>query len=140
MLKKVYFCGSIRGGRSDRLIYEELIRHISKYAEVLTEHIGDKLVAADHKMTDQQIHDRDMDWLKESDMIIAEVSQISLGVGYEIGRAIEIGIPVVCLYRKDSDWQLSAMISGCTEIKTFHYSNLDEAKEILNKILKRQNP
>lgn len=132
MPEKVYFCGSIRGGRSDREIYAQLIKHISQYATVLTEHIGDEAVAADHKLTDKQIHDRDMEWLEESDLIIAEVSQISLGVGYEIGRAIEIGKPVVCLYRRNADRQLSAMISGCAEIKTFHYSTLDEAKEILN--------
>ncbi|MCK5820500.1 MAG: nucleoside 2-deoxyribosyltransferase [Bacteroidales bacterium] len=135
MPEKVYFCGSIRGGRSDREIYVGLIQHISQYATVLTEHIGDLTVEADHELTDKQIHDRDMEWLVESDLIIAEVTQVSLGVGYEIGRALEKGKPIVCLYRDEGNKRLSAMISGCSAIKTFHYSNLSEAKEILDTIL-----
>lgn len=135
MPKKVYFCGSIRGGRADREIYAGLIKYISRYATVLTEHIGDVSVGADHELTDKQIHDRDLKWLEESDLIIAEVTQASLGVGYEIGRAIEIGKPIVCLYRESDNRRLSAMISGCSEIKTFHYSTLNEAKEILKTIL-----
>ena len=39
-------------------------------------------------LSDKQIHDRDMKWLLESDLIVAEVTNPSLGVGYEIGRAI----------------------------------------------------
>jgi len=135
MPEKIYFCGSIRGGRSDREIYAGLIQHISKYATVLTEHIGDPLVGADHELTDKQIHDRDLKWLQESDLVIAEVSQTSLGVGYEIGRAIEMKKPIVCLYRSIGDQRLSAMIAGSSAIRTFHYSTLDEAIEILNTIL-----
>lgn len=135
MPRKIYFCASIRGGRSDRKIYEALILHISKYGDVLTEHIGDPNVLADHSLSDAQIHDRDLEWLKQSDLIIAEVSQPSLGVGYEIGRALEIGKPVICLYRNDSDRELSAMISGCPDIRTFQYSTLDQAIEILDSLL-----
>ena len=60
------------------------------YGTVLTEHIGD--IEIDHngeKINDRSIHDRDMDWLLQSDIMIAEVTNPSLGVGYEIGRAIE---------------------------------------------------
>lgn len=135
MPKQVYFCGSIRGGRSDRDIYAQLIEHISKYAVVLTEHIGDPNVNADHELSDQKIHDRDIKWLQDSDLIIAEVTQTSLGVGYEIGRAIEMGKPIICLYRQIADARLSAMISGCAEIRTFKYTNLSEAEEFLDTIL-----
>ena len=72
MHKKIYFCGSIRGGREDYKIYQELINYISDFAIVLTEHIGDVNVSGDHLLSDIEIHDRDMDWLRESDMIIAD--------------------------------------------------------------------
>ncbi len=135
MPKKVYFCGSIRGGRSDYRIYQELIRHITTYATVLTEHVGDVDITADHGLSDEEIHDRDMNWLKESDLIIAEVTQNSIGVGYEIGRAVELGKPVVCLFRPKDGQRLSAMISGSANLRAFNYSNLDEAKEILDAVL-----
>ena len=39
---KIYFAGSIRGGRNDKEIYLKLIQHLSNYGEVLTEHVGDQ--------------------------------------------------------------------------------------------------
>lgn len=38
---RIYFCGSIRGGRADRSLYEEIIRHLATRGKVLTEHIAD---------------------------------------------------------------------------------------------------
>ncbi len=36
-------------------------------------------------------------------MVVAEVTQPSLGVGYEIGRAVAMGKPILCLYRPSPD-------------------------------------
>jgi len=137
MATKVYFCGSIKGGRQDRKIYEDLIHHIAKYAQVLTEHIADPTAVLDHHLSDKEIHDRDIAWLRESDLIIAEVTQPSLGVGYEIGRALEWGKPIITLYRNNGDRKLSAMIAGVDDIQVFRYNDLDEAKEYLDKVLSK---
>lgn len=40
MPKKIYFAGSIRGGRADADLYRRIIEHIKISAVVLTEHIG----------------------------------------------------------------------------------------------------
>lgn len=37
---KVYFCGSIRGGRDDVTIYQRIIQKLKSYGSVLTEHVG----------------------------------------------------------------------------------------------------
>ena len=37
---KIYFAGSIRGGREDAALYQEIIQYLSKCHIVLTEHIG----------------------------------------------------------------------------------------------------
>ena len=37
---KIYFAGSIRGGREDKDLYMNIIKHIQNHGEVLTEHIG----------------------------------------------------------------------------------------------------
>lgn len=44
--------------------------------------------------------------------IVAEVTQPSLGVGYEIAKAEEMGKLILCLYRPSNERSLSAMISG----------------------------
>ena len=40
MEKKVYFAGSIRGGREDAAVYKRIIDYINATDTVLTEHIG----------------------------------------------------------------------------------------------------
>ena len=35
--QKIYFAGSIRGGRDDRYLYESLISYLGSIGEVLTE-------------------------------------------------------------------------------------------------------
>ena len=37
---KIYFAGSIRGGREDASLYNSVIQHLSQYGTVLTEHVG----------------------------------------------------------------------------------------------------
>ena len=39
-MKKVYFAGSIRGGRTDAALYERMIGYIQRTDRVLTEHVG----------------------------------------------------------------------------------------------------
>ena len=39
-MKKVYFAGSIRGGREDANLYKQIIEYIQRSHKVLTEHIG----------------------------------------------------------------------------------------------------
>ncbi len=134
---KIYFAGSIRGGRDDAEIYHEIIKYLQQKAEVLTEHVGSASLTSmgEHSTTEEFIHDRDMEWVLAADMVIAEVTQPSLGVGYEIGRAIENGKPVYCLFRVGSDRKLSAMLRGAKDVKVFDYSNLDEVKSIIDGIL-----
>ncbi|HKJ78053.1 MAG TPA: hypothetical protein VKA10_00905, partial [Prolixibacteraceae bacterium] len=56
-------------------------------------------------------------------------------VGYEIGRAIENGITVLCLFRPGSGRNLSAMITGCPDLKLQYYTNLEDAKAVIKKFV-----
>ena len=133
---KIYFAASIRGGRDDISIYSEIIELLQKYGTVLTEHVADKNLndLGESSLDDKKIHNRDMNWLLESDIVIAEVTNPSLGVGYEIGRAIENDKKVVCLYKVKENKKISAMILGSKKIKSFNYHNLHEVENFLNKI------
>ena len=131
---KIYFAGSIRGGREDVKIYTEIINHLRKYGDVLTEHVADPTLAdeGEQNLSDKKIHNRDMDWLKQSEVIVAEVSVPSLGVGYEIRAAVELQKKILCLYRRQKDRNLSAMIGGNTEISVGKYNRMEEAFKIIN--------
>ena len=39
-MKKIYFAGSIRGGRIDADLYRRIIEYMQRTSVVLTEHIG----------------------------------------------------------------------------------------------------
>ncbi len=85
---------------------------------------------------DRYIYDRDMAWLMACDLLVAEVSMPSLGVGYELGYAVALRKPVLCLYNSGSERPLSAMIAGSPGIRTAVYSSMDEVKGILASFLK----
>jgi nucleoside 2-deoxyribosyltransferase len=127
---KIYFAGSIRGGRKDAALYFQIIEYLKTYGEVFTEHVGDTTLSelGDDGPNDKFIHDRDLKWLQASDCIVAEVTTVSVGVGYEIGRAVEAGIKVLCLFRPASGKNISAMIAGCDDLEFVNYSGLEEAK------------
>jgi len=137
---KIYFAGSIRGGRDDAVIYEAMITWLRSFGEVLTEHVGDPGLSerGDDGSSDGHIHDRDMAWLSSCDLVIAEVTTPSLGVGYELGRATALDKPVLSLHRTISAGQpLSAMIAGSPGIQTAYYSSLDEAKTIIEEFIRK---
>ncbi|MGV8172347.1 MAG: nucleoside 2-deoxyribosyltransferase [Candidatus Woesearchaeota archaeon] len=132
---KIYFAGSIRAGREDSLIYKEIISYLKKFGQVLTEHFGDDTIVKEigENLSDRKIHDIDMDWLLESDILVAEVTRPSLGVGYEIGRAVEHNKRILCLYRPNDVKKLSAMIAGSSGVKTLSYNDMGEAKKHIEK-------
>jgi nucleoside 2-deoxyribosyltransferase len=125
---KIYFAGSIRGGRKDAALYARIIDFLKQFGNVYTEHIGDANLTdqGDEGFTDRQIHDRDMDWLMASEVIVAEVTTVSTGVGYEIGRAVSLRKKVICLYRELPGKRLSAMIAGCPSVTLVYYEHFDE--------------
>lgn len=129
---KIYFSGSIRGGREDAELYNQLIREIKNYGEVLTEHVG--ATELTYQMSDKMIHEQDMLWLNEADVLIGEVTNPSHGVGYEIGRAVAMNKKVICLYRTRNNKSVSAMINGSPAVICYKYSDTDEAKKIIRQI------
>ena len=137
MTMNIYFAGSIRGGREDAALYARIIEYLKRFGTVSTEHIGDSTLTeqGDEGFTDRQIHDRDMDWLLAADVVVAEVTTVSLGVGYEIGRAIAAGKKVICLCRPQPGKRLSAMIAGCPGVTLINYQELEEAETVLTEIL-----
>lgn len=134
-MKKVYFAGSIRAGRQDIGIYKEMIRLLKEDFVVLTEHIADIKLDSEQGRTEEYIYERDRAWLMECDFVVAEVSTPSLGVGYELAFAESLKKKVICLYRVDSEKQLSAMVAGNKYFKIFEYKDASIIKEIRKELL-----
>lgn len=133
---KIYFAGSIRGGRQDADLYRSIISELQQYGKVLTEHVGSKTITpqGEEDKTEEYIYRRDIEWLTSADIVVAEVTQPSLGVGYELAFAEKKGIRVVCLFRNTGENRLSAMLRGNNYFEIFEYDSLSSAKSILKKI------
>ena len=146
MNKKVYFAGSIRGGRADEQLYRSIISHIQLTDTVLTEHVGNLELSKleepfindkhhNDAKTDSLIYRQDTQWLKACDIVIAECSTPSLGVGYELAFAEHLGKPCHLLYNKVKR-SLSAMLAGNTYFHLHPYEQEADVYSIIDNILK----
>ncbi len=136
MNKKIYFCGSIRGGRNDAELYRRLIEYMQRENTVLTEHIGfpELNVLEQGRDGDAAIYNRDIAFLEDSDIVIAECTNPSLGVGYELAFAEKLLKPCFVFYNR-SRTQLSAMIGGAPYFAVFAYEDESEIYPILDRLL-----
>ena len=133
---KIYFGGAIRAGKGDTELYLQIIEYLKKYGEVMAEHITNQGIAEKDEPSENIIHDRDIDWLLQSDVMFAEVSTPSLGVGYELGVAAEHSKKILCLYRPQEGKRLSAMVLGSPKIVNAEYQTLEEVKKIIEGFFK----
>ena len=139
MNKNVYFAGSIRGGRVGAALYHRIISYIKKTDTVLTEHIGKSNISltAQTRAVDTHIYEQDTTWLRSSDLLIAECTCPSLGVGYELAYAEAHNIPVFIFYDKTKS-NLSAMLNGNTYFTIISYETEEAIYPMLDKILGNQ--
>ena len=141
MNKKIYFAGSISGGRNDAELYGRIIRMMQETDTVLTEHIG-KIEYSTKNRTiadEQAVYNQDTAWLLESDLVIAECSQPSLGVGYEMAFAEAHNKPVYIFHRVPSDIHFSAMLCGDSYFHVYSYRTEYELHSKIRQILNEES-
>ncbi|HTP03070.1 MAG TPA: nucleoside 2-deoxyribosyltransferase [Anaerolineales bacterium] len=108
----IYFACSITGGREFEPVYQALMAALlADGHEVPTAHLAaSSVVALEAIVSPAEVYQRDVEWIRKADALVAEVSAPSHGVGYEIGYALGLGKRVLCLCQADR--KLSKMISG----------------------------
>ena len=125
----IYFACSITGGREFESVYQEIVTALTNDGhEIPTSHlVNSGTVEKERILPPRDVYERDVNWIKDCDALIAEVSVPSHGVGYEIGFALNIGKPVVCLHQKER--KVSKMITGNPDhaLTIRAYSTVDEA-------------
>lgn len=130
---KVYFACSITGGRQDESRNQAIVASLLEQGhQVPTAGLVRSEIIQEEKLIDPvQVYERDTKWIRECDVLIAEVSTPSHGVGYEIGYALHQSIPVICLYLKGA--LVSKMITGNQDpnLHLFCYEQIEEALSYL---------
>lgn len=128
---KFYFAGAIRGGRDKIQTFIKINEVLKKYGQVLDEHVANpnvNVIEQNHSLS--EIYNRDIRWIKTCDMVVAEVSTASLGVGYECCYAEQLCIPVIVLC--DKNVNISAMIGGNPYFDLIYYNNDEDLLEKLD--------
>ena len=141
-MKKIYFAGSIRGGRVDAGLYARMIDFLKEQGHiVLTEHVGhpELNLLEQGKDGDGAIYAQDTGWLRDCDLLIGEVSCPSLGVGYELAYAERFGKPCYLFYNRTRT-QLSAMLTGDPYFQIFPYETEEELLRTLRRLLSQIEP
>ena len=135
--RKIYFAGSIRAGRIDAGLYRRMIDYCKGFGTVLTEHIGnsDINLLERGREKDALIYSQDTEWLRGCDLLIAECTCPSLGVGYELAYAEKLGKPCYIFYDK-TKVQLSAMLTGNPYFNIFPYQSEEDLFTALDRILR----
>lgn len=113
---KIYFAGCVRSHlskESDVPSSSDLIVILRTHGEVVSELAFDPSVDPLDLGRDSDVFERDLEWLNSSDVLIAEISHPSHGVGWEIAYAqFVLKIPILLLWRVTDGHVPSAMLRG----------------------------
>jgi nucleoside 2-deoxyribosyltransferase len=112
---KIYFGFTVAGDRSGIHTARIVVQLLEKLGhEVLTRHlVNDDAWEADRSISPQDVYRRDMAWLEQCDLFIAEVSGSSFGLGFEAGYLLGgTNKKVILLYRREVEKNVSLLISG----------------------------
>ncbi len=126
----IYFCGSMTGSQEKKEDYKELITYLKNYGNVLNEFVGEKIVEDDAN----KIYLRDTSNLKKADVLIADVTIISTGVGFELGYADLLPINSLVIYDNSKELP-SSLILGNPNFTVKGYNSIDEAKQIIKEFM-----
>jgi len=129
----IYFSCSITGGRDDQGVYEAIVKALLAAGhDVPTAHLSSPDILLLEEVTSpREVYHRDINWVAQCDVLIAEVSTPSHGVGYEIALALSLGKPVLCLYRRGR--RVSKMITG-NDHEHLRQSVYDEDAEAVTQV------
>jgi len=125
----IYFACSITGGREFESAYQTIVAALlADGHEIPTSHLAQaEAMDGERALSPQDVYERDVNWIRNCDVLIAEVSVPSHGVGYEIAYALQLGKPVLCISMEGR--KVSKMITGNSDPNLIitTYRSVDEA-------------
>lgn len=114
---KIYFGFTVAGDRSTLKVARKIVEVLTEMGhQVLTRHlVEDNAWEADRRITPKEVYLRDMKWLEQCDLFVAEVSGSSFGLGFETGYLLGATMKkAILFYRQDVENKISLLITGLT--------------------------
>jgi nucleoside 2-deoxyribosyltransferase len=128
---KIYFGFTVAGNRSSLKAARKIVELLAQMGhEVLTSHlVRDDAWEADRRIAPTEVYRRDMRWLAQCDLFMAEVTGSSFGVGFETGYVLgATNKKVVLFFRREAEKTISLLITGIAHPNcvVVPYSNVEE--------------
>lgn len=132
MLKeRILITGSVLNSDKNSIsIYKSLITFIDleKY-EIFT-----PLDTMKFRGDDYERYERAMDLLRDTKLMIAEMSNVSTGQGMEIQQAVILNIPILVIAKRNS--KISSLVKGCKNVKKIvYYDNINDIADEVKKYI-----
>lgn len=142
---KIYFGFTVAGDRFTVETARRIVQLLEELGhEVLTRHlVSENAWAADRLISPQEVYRRDMTWLQQCDLFLAEVSGSSFGLGFEAGFLLGATTKkVILFYHLELEKKVSLLITGnthsnCTLVP---YSNAAEVETFIKMNLRCEEP
>lgn len=135
---KIYVSGSIYGGRQKIETYKTIINALEKYGEVCDKQIIDEdILKKEEFLSDEEIFKGLEAQLKTVDVVFAEVTIPSLGVGWELGFADQLGKKIIAVYDLNVVDKVSTMIRGNKRINLIGYHDISEIINNMDELIKK---
>jgi 2'-deoxynucleoside 5'-phosphate N-hydrolase len=140
---KIYLACTVRGDRGGTLAGRAICARLQHHGhDVLTTHLlADDVEASESRLTAADVYRRDLEWLTSCDILVAEASGSSYGVGFEVGfvlgRAGLSGQRVVLLYDAARADKISRLIAGTSDPRctTFAYGSIEELTAFIDRTI-----
>lgn len=137
---KIYLGFTVAGDRSSVEAAKRILHALESLGhEVLTSHlVREDAWNADRRVPPSQIFVRDMKWLNECDLFVAEVSGSSFGLGFETGYLLGATQKKTLLfYDRSVESKISLLITGNTHPNCLlvPYSRLEGLQDLVREIV-----
>jgi nucleoside 2-deoxyribosyltransferase len=139
----IYLACTVRGDRGGLLAVRAIAALLEGHGHtVLTHHLlSDDVDTAESALSEREVFERDVRWLDSADLLIAEASGSSYGVGFEVGyvlgRSEQPRRRVILLYEASRTAHVSRLIAGNTHpaCTTYAYRDTEDMIRFVEALL-----
>lgn len=147
---KIHFTASITRGNIYHKNYKAIIKILQDFGhtvlskKILHKHAQD--IIQESIRDKKQVFKQLTKWIDKADILIAEISTPSLGVGQEINYALSKKKPVLGLYIKSTTHPIPAMLQGSPSrlvaLASYNLTNIEKIlkKYFKNTFIKKETP
>jgi nucleoside 2-deoxyribosyltransferase len=119
MIKRIFVSYSYTNREKYRQFHEDLVKYFSANSVEVYAFVFDFR----EKVDDRTLMDSALKEIEKSDLLLAEVTDKSVGVGIEVGYAKAKGIKTGYLFKKDSEYQKT--IGGTADFVVDYLTSAD---------------